>query len=123
MAGGADVVVEVVGFPQVIPEGIRMLARGGRYLLMGSVAPNLTYNEDPSILIGPNRSILGVSLYTPFALKQALDFLARCHTRYPLERIASRTYRLEEVDEAFAAADAFAEGRRGVTRVGLRPGG
>ncbi len=120
---GADVVVEVVGFPQVIPEGIRMLARGGRYLLMGSVAPNLTYKEDPSVLIGPNRSILGVSLYTPFALKQALDFLARCHARYPLDRIASRTYPLELVDEAFAAADAFAGGGRGVTRVGLRPGG
>jgi cation diffusion facilitator CzcD-associated flavoprotein CzcO len=31
------VVVEVVGFPQVIPEGVRMLARGGRYYLMGSM--------------------------------------------------------------------------------------
>jgi threonine dehydrogenase-like Zn-dependent dehydrogenase len=118
---GADVVVEVVGFPEVVPEGIRMLARGGRYLEMGSIAPNRTYKEDPSILVGPNRSIAGVSLYTPFTLKKALDFLARCRHRYPFARVASRTFPLGEINEAFATADTFGQGRTGVTRVAIRP--
>jgi len=120
---GADVVVEVVGIPDVVPEGIRMLARGGRYLLMGSVAPKQTYREDPSILIGPNRSIIGVSLYPPRTLKQAIDFLARSRTRLPLSRIASQVFPLDAINDAFAAADAFAQGKQQVARVGVRPHG
>jgi threonine dehydrogenase-like Zn-dependent dehydrogenase len=120
---GADVVVEVAGIPEVYPEGVRMLARGGRYLAMGSIAPNRTYKEDPSLLIGPNRSIVGVSLYPPETLKKAIDFLGRCRGRYPLGRVASHVFPLEEVNEAFAAADAFARERRGVARVGVRPAG
>ncbi|GIW42410.1 MAG: zinc-binding alcohol dehydrogenase [Candidatus Binatia bacterium] len=118
---GADVVVEVVGSPHVIPEGIRMLARGGRYLEMGSIAPRQTYKQDPSILVGPNRSILGVSLYPAWALKKALDFLSRTRGRFPLERIASTVYPLEKIDEAFRVADAFSRRPAGVTRVGIRP--
>jgi threonine dehydrogenase-like Zn-dependent dehydrogenase len=119
---GADVVVEVVGRPEVVPEGIRMLARGGRYLEMGSIAPNATYKEDPSILVGPNRAILGVSLYPPFTLKKALDFLVRERGRLPLGRVVSRSYPLAQADEAFAAADTFAgHAAHGVTRVAIRP--
>jgi len=118
---GADVVVEVVGLPEVVPEGIRMLARGGRYLEMGSIAPNRTYKEDPSILVGPNRSIIGVSLYTPFTLKKALDFLARCRHRYPFARVASRVFPLDEINAAFAAADAFGQDKTAPTRVAIRP--
>jgi D-arabinose 1-dehydrogenase-like Zn-dependent alcohol dehydrogenase len=118
---GADVVVEVVGFPQVVPEGIRMLARGGRYLEMGNIAARLTYPEDPSILVGPNRSIIGVSLYVPFTLKKALDFLVRCRDRYPLRQVAAQTFSLERINDAFATADAFAQEKKGVTRIGVRP--
>ena len=118
---GADVVVEVVGIPDVVPEGIRMLARGGRYLLMGSIAPKQTYSEDPSILIGSNRSIIGVSLYPPLVLKQAIDFLARSRARLPLSRIASQVFPLDAINDAFAAADAFAQTKQQVARVGVRP--
>ena len=62
---GADVVVEVVGHPDVCNEGIRMLARGGRYLELGNINPRMTYKADPSLLVGFNRSIIGVSLYPP----------------------------------------------------------
>lgn len=120
---GADVVVEVVGSPHVLPEGVRMLSRGGRYLVMGSITPKQTYKQDPSLLVGPNRSILGVSLYPPWALKKAIDFLARAQGRFPLEKIASTTYPLEQIDDAFRAADAFSRKPVAVTRVGIRPEG
>ncbi len=35
---GADVVADVVGYPQVIPEGLRMLRSGGCYLEIGNIA-------------------------------------------------------------------------------------
>ncbi|MDP6935158.1 MAG: zinc-binding dehydrogenase, partial [Myxococcota bacterium] len=83
---GADVVVEVVGIPEVVPEGIRMLARGGRYLELGNINPRQTYKADPSLLVGANRSIVGVSLYPPLTLKKAVDFLSRTRKRFPYDK-------------------------------------
>lgn len=118
---GADVVVEVVGFPEVIPEGIRMLARGGRYLEMGNINPRHTYKADPSLLVGFNRSILGVSLYPPYTLKRALDFLLRTLHRYPYDLLYAQAYPLERISEAFVEADAFAQTPKGVGRLGIVP--
>jgi threonine dehydrogenase-like Zn-dependent dehydrogenase len=102
---GADVVVEVVGKPEVCNEGIRMLARGGRYLVMGNINPKQTYKADPSLLVGFNRSIVGVSLYPPLALKQAVDFLVRTRDKYPYDALLSHAYPLENIDQAFSESD------------------
>lgn len=98
---GADVVAELVGFPQVIPEGINMLGNGGRYLEMGNINFGMTYEADPSKLVTDNKSIVGVMLYGPYALKQALDFLSRAKDKYPFDKILSRSYPMEEINMAF----------------------
>ncbi len=118
---GADVVVEVVGIPEVVPEGIRMLARGGRYLEMGNINPKKTYKADPSLLVGQNRSMIGVSLYPPYTLKQALDFLVRARHRYPFEKLLSHAYSLEDIDKAFQEADAFSHQPGAVVRASVVP--
>lgn len=118
---GADVVVEVAGNARPYPEGIRMLARGGRYLALGSVVPGDTFAADPSLLIGPNRSLVGVSLYPAHSLYQAVDFLARFRDRFPLDRLAAHTLPLDRIDDAFAAADVALSAREAPTRIGVRP--
>lgn len=102
---GADVVVEVVGDPAVVPEGLKMLAQGGRYLEIGNINMGHTYTADPSRLVTANKSIIGVSLYEPTALYQALSFLAANQHRLPLDHFASTTYPLEDINTAFTAAD------------------
>ncbi|UCC59484.1 MAG: zinc-binding dehydrogenase [Dehalococcoidia bacterium] len=102
---GADVVAELVGFPQVIPEGIDMLGNGGRYLLIGNVNPMMTYEADPSQLVMNNKSVHGVLFYPATALKKALDFLSRAKDRYPFDKILSCSYPLEEINEAFTEQD------------------
>lgn len=102
---GADVVAELVGFPQVIPEGIDMLGNGGRYLELGNINFGMTYEADPSKLVTANKSIVGVMLYGPYALKQALDFLSRAKDKYPFDKILSRSYPLEEINKAFEEQD------------------
>lgn len=120
---GADVVVEVAGTARPYPEGIRMLARGGRYLALGSVVPGDTFAADPSLWIGPNRSLVGVSLYPPHSLHQAVQFLARYRTTFPFERLASHTFPLEQIDQAFACADVALAAGRVPARIGVRPQG
>jgi len=102
---GADVVVEVVGFPQVIPEGIDMLGNGGRYLELGNVSPLKTVELDPAMLVINGKSIVAVALYTAETLKKALDFLSRTKDKYPFDKILSRTYPLEQIEKAFKQQD------------------
>lgn len=117
---GADVVVEVAGVPDVVPEGIRMLARYGRYLELGNISPRKTYKADPSLLVGTNRRIIGCSFYRPETIAQALAFLSRTKDRYPYGEIVSHAFPLERIDEAFAAADSY-RGATEVVRAAITP--
>ncbi|MEE2830241.1 MAG: zinc-binding dehydrogenase [Myxococcota bacterium] len=120
---GADVVVEVVGRPEVINEGIRMLGRGGRYLELGCINPKHTFKADPSLLVGFNRSILGISLYPPEVLPRAVAFLQSNQDRFPFHKLLSHDYALEDIDKAFAASDTFGDSCGGVARASITPGG
>ncbi|MDP6944326.1 MAG: zinc-binding dehydrogenase [Myxococcota bacterium] len=116
---GADVVVEVAGVPDAIPEGLRMLGKGGRYLEMGCINPRRTCTLDPSILTGGNITLHGVSLYPPPVLKQAVDFLARTIDKYPYDELVSHTFPLSEITAAFRALDAEGGGCSGITRASI----
>lgn len=112
LGGGADVVVEVVGHANALKEGIRMLERGGRYLIMGAINPQQTVEIDPSMVIGQNLDIRGVSLYPPAALAAALDFVTRHHKTLPLAEMV-KVYPFAQINEAMAAA----QGRQDACRV------
>jgi D-arabinose 1-dehydrogenase-like Zn-dependent alcohol dehydrogenase len=113
---GADIVVELVGHPRVVPEGLRMVGRTGRYLEIGNINPGLTYELDPSTLVFGNRSILGMVYYEAEHLQQALDLMRRTRDKYPWDKVVSRTFPLEQINEAFVEAD---QGR--VTRAAIVP--
>ena len=102
---GADVVMEVGGFPRITEEGLQMVASGGRYVEIGNISPGLTYPADPSLWVTQNITIYGVNHYARRHLREALDVLQRTRGRYPYERIVSRKFPLSEVNEAFAQQD------------------
>ncbi len=102
---GADVVVELVGHPRVVNEGLRMLGRTGRYLEIGNINPGLTYELDPSLLVFRNLTMYGMVYYEAEHLRRALDLVLRTKDRYPWSAVVSRTFPLERINEAFAAAD------------------
>ncbi len=113
---GADVVVEVVGHPRVVSEGLQMLGRTGRYLEIGNVTPGLTVELDPSVLVQRNITVYGMVYYEARHLQQALERLDRTRDTYPWNRVVSRTFPLEQINEAFEAAD-----RGEVTRAAIVP--
>jgi D-arabinose 1-dehydrogenase-like Zn-dependent alcohol dehydrogenase len=103
---GADVVAELVGIPGVIPEGLDMLCNGGRFLEIGNISlGHGTFEADPALLVTGSKSMFCVVMYGRDTLREALDFLSRTKNKYPFERILSRTYRLEDIDKAFAEQD------------------
>ncbi|MFO8101855.1 MAG: zinc-binding dehydrogenase [Dehalococcoidia bacterium] len=103
---GADVVAELVGVPAAVPEGLGMVGSGGRYLEIGNIGIGKMVEIDPagSLVIG-SRTIYGVVTYKANTLKKAMDFLSRTKDKYPFDKILAKKYRLEEINEAFAAQD------------------
>jgi L-iditol 2-dehydrogenase len=102
---GADVVLELVGSPRVVPEGIGMLAGGGTYVEIGNINRGKTEPIDFGELVHGGRTILGVMWYEAEALHKALHFLADKRETYPFAKILSHKYPLSEINTAFAEQD------------------
>jgi threonine dehydrogenase-like Zn-dependent dehydrogenase len=103
---GADICVEVVGSPSVIPEGIRMLKNGGHYLIMGSINPKQTAPLEAGRIVFGRITLVALATYEPWVIPQALDFMRRHSQHYPFQKLISHTFPLSEINEAFQQADA-----------------
>lgn len=113
---GGDVVLELVGNPAVVDEGLRMTAPEGTYLEIGNINVGWKGEIDPSVLVFGSRKVQGLAHYEAEHLKGALDLMLRTRTKYPYDRIVSRQFPLEEINEAFRQQ---AEGR--ITRAAIVP--
>jgi putative phosphonate catabolism associated alcohol dehydrogenase len=113
---GADVVMELAGFPQVTLEGVQMVGSGGSYVEIGNISPGLTYEADPALWVTQNITIHGNNHYSRRHLRDALDILRRTHRKYPFDRIVSHRFPLDEVNEVLAAQD-----KGHITRASLVP--
>jgi D-arabinose 1-dehydrogenase-like Zn-dependent alcohol dehydrogenase len=103
--GGGHVVVELVGHPGALAEGLAMTRSEGRYVVIGNIAADQTISFNPAWLVHLNRRMIGVGGYQPWALRRGLEFLERTQVRYPYRAIMSHRYPLEGINEAFANAD------------------
>jgi len=110
---GADVVCELVGRPDAIGEGLRMVGIGGRYLEIGTFYPGTSLELDPGLLVMANVRMEAVASYDAASLQRALSFLDRHVEDLPLDHVVI-DYPLEQINEAFVDQDA---GR--VTRASL----
>ena len=108
---GADVVAEFVGMPAVIPEGLMMTRAGGTYLEIGNISFGRTVEIDPSALVWGSKRIIGVVMYDPWVIPQALDYLVRTKNKYPHEEVVSHDkYKLADINKAFEEAEWQKEG-------------
>ena len=107
---GADIVVEVVGVPDVIPEGLQMLREGGVMLEIGNISFGRTVAIDPSQLVWGSKRIQGVIMYDPWVIPEALDFLVRTKNKYPHEDVVSHKFALADINSAFENSEWAREG-------------
>jgi len=120
---GGDIVVEVVGVPDVITEGLQMLREGGTYLEIGNISFGRTVALDPSTLVWGSKRIQGVIMYDPWVIPEALDFLVRTKDKYPHGDVISHKFKLEDINNAFENSEWAREGsptkvNRGVVVMG-----
>ncbi len=116
---GADIVMELVGNPVLMEEGVNMLASGGAFVQIGAVQGGKTATISPAGLLR-GKTIMGSLMYRPRMLPLLLDMLAKKHEQVPFHKIISHRYPLDQVNAAFAEAEW--EGRQTtVTRALLIP--
>ena len=111
---GADVVADFVGYPEVVPEGLKMLRSGGCYVEIGSIAPGNVFSYDATALVRGNTRLVGASNYSPWALDEALKFLRRTVGTLPFDRLVSHVFPLAHVSQAFQQADWLQRGGDGL---------
>ena len=118
---GADVVMEVVGFPAAFVEGVQMVRLGGRYAMLGQVsrADAGTVLFTPATLLG--RTIVSAGCYDPWVLPKVLDFMSRNKNKYPFHKMVSHQYPLAQITQAFQDSEWARPGAEGlaVTRTAI----
>lgn len=113
---GPDVVIEVCGAPEAIPQGIDLLRTGGTYVLGGVVNPLAMVTLDANLILKKMLTLRGVHNYHPRNLIEALDFVVANRARFPFHELVDGRYPLERVGDAMADA----AGRR-VLRAAIVP--
>lgn len=115
---GVELVIELTGNPDGIPEGMKMLGPGGTYLLVGMVSGKITFKGemDSSEFVFQSKKLWGCASYRPWVIPKVFDFLLRTKDRYPFDKLISHKFGLGEIERAMKLAD---EGK--VTRAAIVP--
>jgi putative phosphonate catabolism associated alcohol dehydrogenase len=102
---GADIGIELSGFPDAIELGVGMLRFGGRFVLAGATFPSRPVQMLAEQVVRRMLHMIGVYNYNPEDLESALRFLSQYHTRYPFEQLVGKTFPLNDVNAAFDYAE------------------
>src|SRR5439155_19886664 len=96
---GADIVMEFTGHPQAFNEGLDLIRRGGRYVVVGQLGSGTTTIK-PSLIVSKQLRILGSLSGRAKSYWKALEFVSAHKQHFPFDRMISNHYSLDEVNVA-----------------------
>lgn len=99
---GADTVLECVGIPGAVVEGMEMCRDGGRYLVLGHYcnAGNVAFN--PHVITRKQLQVVGSWSSEPRHLKGAIEFLLTTRDQFPFHEFVTHRFALDQCNEALA---------------------
>jgi threonine dehydrogenase-like Zn-dependent dehydrogenase len=112
-----DLAVELTGRPEAFSQGLDLIRRGGRYLVMGNISPGQSVPYDPGLVTRRALTLRHIDRYDGRNLALALDFLSRHGERYPFDRLVDATFPLSATEDALMASV-----KHTVTRAAIIPG-
>ena len=98
---GPENVVEATGVPAAFGEGLELIQKGGKYLILGQTSA-VTTSIMPSRINEKGLTIVGSVSAHIVHFYQALQFIKTNRAKYPFAEIVSRKYALEDVNQALA---------------------
>ena len=99
---GADVVLECVGQPGAVVEGMEMCRDGGKYLVLGHYCDAGPVSWNPHVVTRKQLTVIGSWSYEPRHLRQAISFLHTTRSLYPFAEMVTHRFSLEQANEALA---------------------
>ena len=99
---GADVVLECVGIPSAVPEGMEMCRDGGKYLILGHYCDAGPVLLNPQVITRKQLQVIGSWSSEPRHLKAALEFLETRQSEFPFHTMVTHRFSLDQANQALA---------------------
>lgn len=96
---GADIVMEFTGHPPAFAEGLEIVRKGGRYLVVGQLGDQET-TVKPSTIVKKNVHVIGSFSGDARSYWQALEFTAAHLHQIPFGRMLTGRFTLDDVNVA-----------------------
>jgi threonine dehydrogenase-like Zn-dependent dehydrogenase len=97
---GADAVLECVGHPSAVGEGMEMCRDGGKYLILGHYCDAGPVLWNPHVVTRKQLQVFGSWSSEPRHLKAAIAFLQANQERFPFASMVSHRFSLAQANEA-----------------------
>lgn len=97
---GADVVLECVGHPSAITEGMEMCRDGGKYLVLGHYCDAGPVLWNPHIITRKQLQVYGSWSSEPRHMLAALEFLHTHKQQFPFDTLVTHRFPLDRANEA-----------------------
>lgn len=97
---GADAVLECVGHPSAIGEGMEMCRDGGKYLVLGHYCDAGPVSFNPHVITRKQLQVFGSWSSEPRHLKSAIEFLRATQQQFPFAEMVTHRFPLEQANEA-----------------------
>ena len=102
---GADVVVECVGIPDVLPEGLEMLRRGGTYIETGNFVETGTVVIDVHRHIAAkNVLLIGNTNHAHTLYESAMKMMMKTKDSIPWDRFITGVHKVDDAAAAMKAS-------------------
>jgi threonine dehydrogenase-like Zn-dependent dehydrogenase len=99
---GADAVLECVGIPSAVVEGVEMCRDGGRYLVLGHYCNAGPVSFNPHVITRKQLQVIGSWSSEPRHLKAAIEFLRTTREQFPFHEMVTHRFPLDRCNEALA---------------------
>ncbi|MGV3773175.1 MAG: zinc-binding dehydrogenase [Verrucomicrobiales bacterium] len=97
---GADVVLECVGMPTAVVEGMEMCRDGGKYLVLGHYCDAGPILWNPHVITRKQLQVFGSWSSEPRHMKAAIQFLSLNLERFPFASMVTHRFGLHQANEA-----------------------
>jgi alcohol dehydrogenase len=102
---GVDCALEVAGIPGLVPQGLKCLRTGGRFVEIGNSYPGANFNYDACDIVWRRLSIKGIHNYDAKHLQMGVNLLAMTHDVFPFKDIVTHRISLDEINEGMRIAE------------------
>lgn len=100
---GAEVVIEAAGVVAAFAEGLKLVAKNGRYLIVGLWSAPGTVPVEPRYVNNTNLRIIGTALFQSQHVYGAIQVARLHHREFPMAEVVTHRFPLAESQKALEA--------------------